>query len=66
MNTYLAAAGLLSFLGAVLHSALGERLIFRSLSLDSLPAVAGSALRSCSGTWRSTRPSIRPGSGRPQ
>jgi hypothetical protein len=44
MNTYLAAAGLLSFLGAVLHSALGERLIFRSLSLDSLPAVAGSAL----------------------
>lgn len=44
MNTYVAAAGLLSLLGAGLHSALGERLIFRSLSLDGLPAVAGSTL----------------------
>ena len=44
MNTFMAAAAVLSLLGAVLHSVLGERLIFRSLSLDGLPAVAGSAL----------------------
>jgi hypothetical protein len=64
MNTFLAAAAVLSLLGAVLHSVLGERLIFRSLSLDGLPAVAGSALftrprgwasRCCSGSWDNTR-----------
>jgi hypothetical protein len=42
VNGFLAAAALLSVAGGVIHSVLGERLIFRALSPESLPAVTGS------------------------
>lgn len=44
MNLFLTLAALLAFLGGVIHSALGERLIFRSLDPVALPAVTGSRL----------------------
>ena len=43
MNPYLLSAAGLSVVGGVLHSALGERLIFSKLSNASLPAVLGSS-----------------------
>lgn len=44
MNTYLAAAGVLSFLLAPLHSFLGEWLIFKQLMRQDFPPIMGSEL----------------------
>ncbi len=42
MNTYLLVAAGLSILGGILHSALGERLIFSRLTTEALPETLGS------------------------
>ena len=42
MNIYLGTAAVLSLLGGVIHSVLGERLIFRVLPEAGLPEVSGS------------------------
>ena len=42
MNPYFAAASALCAIGALIHSVLGERLIFRPLFKGQLPALQGS------------------------
>ena len=43
MNPFLTTAAVLAFLAGIIHSTLGERLIFSSLDDAALPSVAGSS-----------------------
>ena len=44
MNLFLTTAAVLAFLGGVIHSTLGERLIFGPLDPAALPSVTGSSI----------------------
>ncbi len=44
MNVYLVAAAALAAIGGLLHSVLGERLVFSKLTVASLPQLLGSTV----------------------